>query len=412
MSDLKETDSNEVTLKRTLNLPLLILYGLGTTVGGGIYVLVGRVAGRAGLYAPISFLVAALLVACTALSFAELSSRFPRSAGEAVYVEEGLGRKDLAIIVGILIILNGIISSAALTNGFVGYIQTLLPISNWLAIVGIVVLLALLACWGIAESVLAAAIVTIIEIGGLLLIIWAGKESLSWNILSDAALVPPMEAVAWGGILAGSFLAFYAFIGFEDMVNVAEEVQNPRRVIPISIMLVLGITTIIYVAVTLVAILSVPTSELATNDAPLVLIYEKVMGQPGTVISLISITALINGALIQIIMASRVIYGMSKRGWLPTELGAVNKITRTPIRATLFISLIIIVLALGFNIEVLASITSLVFLVISVLVNASLFQLKRLGVSQPEAFTVPIWVPAGGFLISLTFAALVFNDLI
>jgi APA family basic amino acid/polyamine antiporter len=140
-------------LKRALNLPLITLYGLGTTIGGGIYVLVGKVAERAAMMTPISFLAAALLSAFTALTFAELSSRFPKSAGEAVYVKEAFNFKQLAVFVGILVILNGCVSAAALANGFVGYLQTLLPIPDWTAIVMISIALGLLAAWGIGQSV-------------------------------------------------------------------------------------------------------------------------------------------------------------------------------------------------------------------------------------------------------------------
>ena len=149
-------------LKRSLNLPLIILYGLGTTIGGGIYVLIGHVVGRAGMYAPASFLLAAVLVSFTALTFAELSARLPKSAGEAVYVQEGFGRRDLAILVGWLVVMNGVVSSAALVRGAIGYFHIFLPTPIWLGIIIAILVLALIAIWGIGESVTVAAVITVV----------------------------------------------------------------------------------------------------------------------------------------------------------------------------------------------------------------------------------------------------------
>ena len=224
-------------LRRTLSLPMITLYGLGTTIGGGIYVLVGTVAGRAGLYAPLSFVLAAILATFLALTFAELSSRYPKSAGEAVYVSEGLGLQSLATLVGILVVIAGIVSAAALADGFSGYFRILFAVPPWLAVIGIAAVLGLLAAWGIGQAVALAAIITVVEIGGLALVVWAGADAITTLPSRAAELLPPFSAVAWGGILSGSFLAFYAFIGFEDMVNVAEEVKDVRRTLPLAIVL-------------------------------------------------------------------------------------------------------------------------------------------------------------------------------
>lgn len=400
------------TLRRSLGLPLLTLYGLGTTIGAGIYVLIGRVAARAGLYAPVSFLLAALMVLLTALTFAELSSRYPKSAGEAVYVKEAFGAQTLAMLVGLLVVFNGIVSSAALANGFVGYFQTFVAIPEWAIILGVVALIVLLSCWGIGESVTAAAVVTIIEIGGLMLIVWAGGDGLVKLADSPSLVVPPFSTGAWAGILGGSFLAFYAFIGFEDMVNVAEEVKNVRRTLPIAIVLTLAITTLIYVLVALVAVTAVPLDELSASAAPLALIFESRTGMSGSVISLIGILAVLNGALIQIIMASRVLYGMSRQGWLPGALGNLNARTQTPVIATFVVGAVVTILALGFAIDILAQSTSLIMLTIAVLVNGSLWRIKLSRPVPPDAVGVPIWVPVLGLVISIVFAGLVLADLV
>ncbi|MEQ8195540.1 MAG: APC family permease, partial [Rhodospirillales bacterium] len=233
-------EPSDTQLKRSLNLPLITLYGLGTTIGGGIYVLIGGVAGRAGLYAPFSFMLAVLLATLTAFSFAELSSRFPQSAGQAVYVHEGLKRRDLAIFVGFLVIGNGVITAAAMVVGFAGYFGTMIETPSWLAVIVVAAALGLLAFWGIGESVVAAALVTVVEIGGLLLIVWVGRDVFADLPAKAPDLIPPLTATAWLGILGGSYLAYFAFIGFEDMVNVAEEVRDVRRTLPLGIVLTLG----------------------------------------------------------------------------------------------------------------------------------------------------------------------------
>ncbi|MDH5558803.1 MAG: amino acid permease, partial [Alphaproteobacteria bacterium] len=230
------SDPNHPALSRRLNLPLLVFYGLGTTIGAGIFVLVGRVAGRAGMAAPVSFLAASLLAAFTAFSFAELVARYPRSAGEAIYVREGFRSHRLALIVGLMVALSGMVSSAAIVNGSVGYLQEFLTMPRGAGIILILALLTALALWGIGESVTAAAIFTVLEIGGLLLVIWAAKGSLAELPARGAELIPPADAATWIGITAGAMLAFYAFLGFEDLVNVAEETRDVTRTMPAAIL--------------------------------------------------------------------------------------------------------------------------------------------------------------------------------
>ena len=404
-------------LKRVLNLPLVTLYGLGTTIGGGIYVLVGKVAERAGMMAPLSFMVAALLSAFTALTFAELSSRYPKSAGEAVYVQQAFNYKQLAVFIGILVILNGCVSAAALANGFVGYLQTFIPIPDWAAIVLISIALGLLAAWGIGQSVIAAAIITLVEVGGLMVIVWVARDEFSTIPLRSHELMPGFDGVVWLGILSGSFLAFYAFIGFEDMVNVAEEIKDVENTLPQAIIITLVLTTLIYFLVTLVAVLSIPPAELGQQKAPLSYIYEIKSGADPALISLISIFAILNGGLIQIIMASRVLYGMSRQSLAPQALrfmSDINPRTQTPIKATASVIVLVCVLALSFAIESLAETTSLMILIIATLVNASLLRIK-LNEDNQEIVTrinLPLWVPACGLLVSFSFAVMIAVDLL
>src|SRR3989338_3465696 len=257
-----------VELKRTLSLAQITFYGLGTILGAGIYVLVGKVADTAGLYAPIAFLIAALLAGLTGLSYAELAARHPKSAGEAVYVEDGLRWRSLSILVGFLIIIAGIVSAATIANGFVGYLHVFVVVPDWLAITLLVFSLGGLAAWGIDESVMAATFITLIEIGGLLLILAVAGGSLAELPARLPELIPPPDGVVWQGILLGAFLAFYAFIGFEDMVNVAEEVKDPTRNLPLAILIAIGVSTVLYLLVALVAGPAPPPAELAQSRGP------------------------------------------------------------------------------------------------------------------------------------------------
>ncbi len=395
------------TLKRRLTLPLLVLYGLGVTIGAGIYVLVGETAAKAGLYAPVSFLVAATVVAFTGFSYAELSTRFPVSAGEAAYVREGTGSGKLALIVGLLVIASGVISSATVSLGAAAYLQTLLPMSEYILIGVVVALVALIAIWGILESVSLAALITLAEIGGLALVIYFGF-SLKPDLLSELdTVVPPFSLFAWSGIFAAGLLAFFAFIGFEDMANVAEEVKDPHRNMPLGILATLIIATLIYFVVVSVAVLSVPMTELSTSSAPLALLFKDASPPVAGFFSVVAFFATLNGALIQVIMASRVLYGLGKQGHLPAFFSRVNPLTGTPVQATFMIALIILGLAWFFPLGGLAEMTSAIVLTVFITVNIALIRLKWNKVADPEhrIFQVPMWVPVCGTITCLVLLA-------
>ncbi|MCG6886482.1 MAG: amino acid permease [Proteobacteria bacterium] len=390
-------------LKRSLSLSLVTLYGIGTILGAGIYVLVGKVAGYAGMFTPIAFLVSALLAAFSALSYAELSARFPKSAGEAVYVHEGLQWRHLSIIVGVTIALSGTISTATLVHGFVGYFEIFFQFPPALVMIVLIVLLASVVIWGISQSVVAAALMTVVEIGGLVMIIWVARDGLVEVPASFPTLVPSLELTAWHGIMLGSIVAFYAFLGFEDIVNVAEEVRNPSRNLPLAIILALVVTTVFYMLVAVVSIMGVPPRELAQTDAPLAMLYTRLTGNSPVVISLISLVAVLNGALIQMIMASRVLYGMSRQGWLPPWLGRVNRHTRTPLLATLVVTGSVTLFSLWLPLLSLAQLTSFITLIIFALINLSLWQIKRRVPVPADIRTIPVWVPVSGFVSSSAF---------
>ena len=400
----KTQAASERGLKRVLGLTLVVLYGLGVTIGAGIYVLIGATAGQAGMYAPVSFIIAALVMAPTAASFAELSSRMPVSAGEAAYVRAGLNSRGLALGVGLLVVTAGVVSASAVAIGAAGYIGVFIKAPAWLIVVAVVVAMGMAAAWGILESVFLAGALTLIEIGGLLLIVAVGIEN-DPSILTrvDELLPASFDPVIWSGIFSAGLLAFFAFIGFEDLVNIAEEVKNPLKVLPWAIFLTLVLSTLIYIAVVSVAVLSVPLDGLAASKAPLGFVYERVTGGSPLVISAIAIVATLNGIIVQMIMASRVLYGLSAQGDLPGFLAQVSPATHTPLIATALVVVLVLVLSLAFPIGELAEMTSRVTLTIFSLVNLALLRLKVREVTPPQGiFTVGVCVPVAGLLLSLS----------
>ena len=391
-------------LRRTLGLPLLVLYGLGVTIGAGIFALIGEIAGLAGDHAPLAFLIAGLVAAATGYSYAVLAAAFPRAGGEAVFVNMGLGA-NWARLVGLGVLLTAIISSATITLAFAGYVTAIADVPRWAAIITMISLLAALAAWGIRESVWFAAIITILEMATLLIVIAVGIPHID---SADAARLMslPADFNAIQGVIAASFLAFFAFIGFEDIENMAEETVNPQRVLPRAIFLTLILTVLIYAAIATVAA-SVPGREiLPGNAAPLASLFHLATGQSGTPIATMAAIAMINGILVQIMMGSRLIYGMAREGLVPASIGAVNPWRRTPVRAIFILAVLSIILALTVPLKLLAEATSGVILAVFTLVNLSLWRIGSSPDAPPKLRRVRGW---GIFAAILSAALLIFD---
>ncbi len=398
------SESPRPSLRRTLSLPLLTLYGLGTILGAGIYALIGKVAGEAGANAPTSFLLAGAVALLTGLCFAELSARYPVSAGEAVFAKRGFGSARLATGVGLMIAMSGVVSAATMAVAFAGYLNVFVEVPFSLSVLSLTAILVAIACWGIAESVAIAALITLAEVSGLLFVVYVGSSQLLPETLSIHSFVPTWDPTQWGAIVAGSFIAFYAFIGFEDMVNVAEEVVEPEKNMPRGIILALVVSTLFYLVVAIVCVNAVAPSDLARHDAPLALVYEQATGNRPVLISAISLLAISNGALVQCIMAARVLYGLAEQGWLPRSLGAIHPRTQTPIRATLGVGALIAALALAVPLVSLAEATSFIILCVFSLVNLALLRIKRRE-PRTQGFRLPSWVPLLAFVTTALFLA-------
>ena len=352
------------------------------------------------MFAPLSFLLAAFIASATAFSYAELSARYPRSAGEATYVLAAFNSRSLSIITGWLIVLTGVVSAATLANGFVGYFQIFIPFPGPMIIVLVIIALGLLAIWGIEASMNVAVTITLIEILGLLIVVAVAGVDFTTLPARLPELMPGTDSVIWTGILAGTFLAFYAFIGFEDMVNVAEEVHAPSSTIPKAIFLAMGISTLLYVVVAVVAVLNVPVSQLASSAAPFAMMMER-EGYSATLISMISLISIVNGALVQIIMASRVLYGMADQGNGPAWMAVVNRHTRTPVNTTVLVTVVIVLLALALSLISLAKATSFIVLSVFALVNVAMIRVKMRYPAPEHVTAYPIILPILATLLCL-----------
>ncbi len=390
------------TLRRAVTLPLLVFYGLGVTIGAGIYVLVGATAAQAGVHAPVSFLLAAFVMLFSASSFSELSGRYPQSAGEAAYVEAAFRKPSLTIFTGALLLLAGTVSASAIAVGCAGYIATLIDLPFELIIVSTILFAGLIAAWGILESVRFAAFLTLVEVTGLIVVIIAGLWHKPDIIYALPSVFPsPTDTPALGAIAMTSLLAFFAFIGFDGMVNIIEETEKPARNMPLGIFITLAIATLLYFCVAAVAVLLLPLDELGRSTAPISLLFENLTGISPIAITLIAIGATLNGIVIQTILASRIMYGMAKSGRLPERLSKLNTRTRTPLLATIIVSGSTLVFALFFPIGTLAERTSQLVLVVFVLVNLSLLRIKWRGNPAPEGiFVTPVIFPVVGLLTS------------
>ena len=358
-------------LRRTLSFPQIVLYGLGTTIGAGIYALLGEITKVSGFFAPWAFLTAALLALLTALSFSRMVARYPRAAGASLYVERGFRSKTLALVVGLLVIFAGVVSSAALLNGLVGYAQDFVAWDRNTLIFASVLGIGAVVCWGINFSAWVAGLVTVIEVGGL---IWASSLSTEAAINANATFevfFSSSFSTTAPLVLSGAVLAFYAFIGFEDMVEVAEEVKNVRSALPTAILLTLVLSSLLYLLLVSSAVLAVGPNFLAQSNAPLSDLVARLSQTNPLVMSAIGVFAILNGALVQLVMASRVLYGLSDRNQLPRLFRSVNKVTQTPIPATLICILFILSIALTGTVDQLARFTSLIILTIFTLVNIS-----------------------------------------
>jgi basic amino acid/polyamine antiporter, APA family len=394
-------------LRRGIGPWLLLFFVLGDIVGAGIYALVGEVGGLIGGAIWAAFLCAFVLAIFTASSYAELVTKYPRAGGSATYVNNAFRNPFVSFMVAFAVMASGITSASTLTLAFSGdYLAQFINVPIIGAAVVFMLVITGINFYGISESVKINVILTCVEITGLILIILIGIAALGAGTGDPGRAFEFKEGTSvLSAILAGTVLAFYALIGFDDSVNVAEETQHPSRNYPRAIFGALLLAGVIYLLVTFTASMVVPTGILAESSGPLLEVVERgPIAIPTQLFAAIALLAVSNGALINMIMASRIIYGMGDQGVMPTVFSRVHPGRRTPwvsIAFTAAIALIVLV-TIGRNDEALSTLgsTTVVLLLIAfVMVNISVLVLRRDEVGH-EHFRAPTAFPVLGAVVA------------
>lgn len=391
-------------LLRVLGLGALITYGVGDILGAGIYALIGKIAGVAGAFTWLSFMIAMGIVSLTALTYSELGSRLPKSGGVSVYIEAAFNTPWCSLFAGLLLFCATLLSMSTLAHAFTGYLHSLgFNLPAWFVISGFLLLLLLINLRGIKESSMANIIGTTIELSGLLIVVGCGAWFLSKNAMPTHHLTETPPTLSQ--VLQGAALAFFAFTGFEDMANVAEEVKNPRRTIPRAILSSISIAGILYLSVSWTATTLIPSSELAHSSSPLLDVVQKSCpALPSYVFAIIALFAVSNSTLLNYITASRLLYGMAQERLLPRQLKKVHPSFHTPYIAIFAVFPIVVTLGLINSFATLASSTSAVVLLVFSLSNLALIKIKWDEGSQKnknQLFNIPLFIPCLGIVLNL-----------
>ncbi len=403
MSNAQQEPSGK--LHRRLGLVALVFYGVGDILGAGIYALVGEVAAIAGDYSWLAFLIALLVAGLTGLTYAELGGRFARSGGESHFCQQAFSSPWIARLIGWLVFCSGVLSLSTISRAFAGYLQALVPdISPEICVVLLLLLLAAINIVGIRVSSVANIFCTVVEASGLLLVICVGLAYLIGEAPEVVNVAPAARSEPVGvlKLLQASSLAFFAFIGFEDMVNVAEEATDPRRDMPRAILLAASTAGLLYIVVVVVATQVVEPDHLQNSSAPLLAVVNTAAPWvPGWLFTAIALFAVANTGLLNFVTASRLLYGMSQDGLLPKCLSAVHHRRGTPHWAVLVVLVTGILLATSGTIGYLAGTTSVLLLCVFVTMNVALIRLKQQRRRAPESFTVPVAIPVAGAAVCL-----------
>ncbi|MFF9896548.1 APC family permease [Streptomyces longispororuber] len=398
-------------LRKTLTTTLLYFFILGDVLGAGVYVLVGQVAAESGPAVWLPLAVALGLAMLTAASYAELATRFPRAGGASHYTTLAYG-PFVGFLAGFCMLAAGVVSVGALARGFAGdYLAEFVTLP--VALVAFVFLgaLALLNLRGIKESTRANVVATVVEVGGLVLVIALG----GWVLARGDGDLGRLTEVGTEGsgpvaaVLSGAVLAYYSFVGFETSVNVAEETRDPRRSYPRALFGALLTAGLVYVLVGCVAAAAVPTHTLVDSSGPLLEVVKEAGGVPPRVFSVVALVAVANGALLTGIMSSRLAFGMARDGLLPGVLARVLPGRRTPWAAIAATTALSLLLALTGNVATLASTLVLLLLVVFFLVNTAALVLRRVPADR-DHFRAPTVLPVLGALSCVVLATQIEKD--
>ena len=369
-------------LERSVSLFQATVYGVGIILGAGIYALIGEAAGIAGNAIWISFVIAALIAACSAISYAELSALYPKSAAEFVYVKEITGSPFMGFVVGYVTVFSGIIGAAAVSLGFASYFKLYVNIDPVMVGIVLILVVAVLNFRGIQLSARVNMLLTFVEVGGLLLIIFIGIPYLGEvELFTVDPGAMTAEAGGWKPMLAAAALVFFAYQGFEDIANIAEETKSAEKTVPLALLLSLLITTVVYILVAMVAVSVVSADALFAaskldnpTEGPLALVASTAMQSPtgGKLFTVIALCATANTVLVLHIVTSRMLYGIARENCLPEFLSRVNPNTRTPVSAVIVATLFCILFTLGGSLGDVANLTNVGVFLVFFMVNLML----------------------------------------
>ncbi len=375
-----------IELKRHMGLFHTTMYGIGLILGAGIYVLIGQATGIAGNVVWISFVFGAVAAVFSGLSYAELSSMFPKSAAAFLFVKNAFKNNFLAFIIGWMTLFTSVIAASTVALGFGGYLTGFFGAPIVISAVSLIAILSLINFIGIRESSWMNVVFTLIEASGLILIIYLGFT------YGGAESVNYFESpTGLGGISLAFVLIFFAFIGFESIANIAEETKNPKKVIPRAIILSISITAIIYILVSLAAIQVLNWQDLGSSLAPLADVAKKTLGSNGQfILSIIALFATTNTVLIIMLAGSRIIYGMASQRALPLLLGRIHYKTKTPWVAVLGVMIMSIIFSFLENIVTVANISVFFIAITFAMVNLSVILLRYREPTIERPFKIPI----------------------
>jgi len=417
--DVEETTNADGTpsLKRVMGPGLLLLFIIGDILGTGIYALTGEVAAEVGGVVWLPFLVAFVVALITAFSYLELVTKYPKAAGAALYTHKAFGIHFVTFIVAFAVMSSGITSASTAARAFAANFANAFDLDLGegvlITLVGLafMTLVAIVNFRGVGESVKANVVLTCIELSGLLIIIFIGLYALGVGDgdFSRVTEIDTGDNSMIGGVLAATTLAFFAMVGFEDSVNMAEECKRPTKIFPKVLLTGLIVTGLIYVLVSVSAIALVPADQLSEGETPLLKVVE--VGAPAfplTIFAFITMFAVANSALINMLMASRLVYGMSRERVLPEQLGRVHATRRSPYVAILFTTLLAFALItfVG-DVPALGGTTSLLLLCVFTVVNVACLVLRKDEVEH-DHFRAPTILPVIG-AISCGFLATPFT---
>ncbi|MCD0452085.1 APC family permease [Actinocorallia sp. API 0066] len=401
------TEHGQGELKKVIGRKVLLLFVVGDILGAGIYALVGQVAGEVGGAIWLPFLAAFVLASLTATAYAELVGKYPKASGAALYTHKAFGLPFLTFMVAFTVMMSGVTSASAAARAFGGrYLAEFITLPVIVGALAFLALVTLVNLAGISESIKVNVVLTAIEAFGLLVIIAIGVWALLHGDGDPARAMefhPQNGAIL--GVLGGTALAFYALLGFEDSVNLAEEAKNPPADFPRALFGGLALTAVVYLAVAFTATMLVDTRTLAESTGPLLEVV-RVAGFafPPKLFALIALLAVGNTALINMIMASRLVYGMAREGIVPSVLGKVAPVRATPWTAILFTVAVAVVLVSTGDVGNLADTTVLLLLLVFTLVNVCVLVLRRDPVDHAH-FRAPTWMPATGAVVCLILAS-------